>query len=93
MDKREFVNQLEKIEIAYKKKFSKDEYVMWFEEFKTTDIKQFANAIDRVIQESKFVPKIADIRAKIAVNPSDYYIKDPYFHLYKNKEWCEIEED
>lgn len=90
MNKQEFINEMEKIEIAYKKKFSQDEYRLWFKEFMTTDLKEFEKAIDKTIKEVKFIPKIADIRARIAINPNDYYINDPYAYLYKNLEWCEL---
>ncbi len=89
MNKQEFVRELEKIEIAYKKKFTQEEYGIWFKEFGTTDIKEFGKAIDKTIKEVKFIPKVADVRLRIAVNPNDYYI-DQYSHLYKNLEWCEL---
>ena len=60
------------------------------EEFKNTDKTEFETAIERTIQEVKFIPKIADIRARIAVNPIDYYVKDPRRNLYKNLEWGEF---
>jgi hypothetical protein len=90
MNKQEFINEMEKIEIAYKKKFSQDEYRLWFKEFMTTDLKEFEKAIDKTIKEVKFIPKIADVRSRIAINPNDYYINDPYAYLYKNLEWCEL---
>lgn len=90
MNKQEFYNNMKKIEVAYNKKFDKEELVLWFEKFATTDIKEFEKAIDKTIKEVVFMPKIADIRVRIAVNPNDYYI-DEYAHLYKNLEWCEIE--
>ena len=48
---------------------------------------EFEKAIEKTIQEVKFIPKIADIRARIERNPIDYYIKDPRRILYKNLEW------
>lgn len=89
MNKQEFYNNIKKIEIAYNKKFNKDKLELWFKEFLTTDIKEFEKAVDKTIKEVVFEPKIADIRARIATNPNDYYI-DEYAHLYKNLEWCEI---
>ncbi len=86
MNKDEFKIQISKIQIAYNKIFTKEEMILWYEEFKKTDIKEFEKAIDKTIREVKFMPKIADIRSRIAVNPNDYYINDPYIHLYKNLE-------
>lgn len=88
MNKQEFVKELEKIEIAYKKKFTQEEYGIWFKEFMTTSKEEFEKAINRTISELKFTPKPADVRARIAINPNDYYINDPYAYLYKNLEWC-----
>lgn len=86
MNKDEFKIQISKIQIAYNKIFTKEEMILWYEEFKKTDIKEFEKAIDKTIREVKFMPKIADIRSRIAVNPNDYYINDTYVHLYKNLE-------
>lgn len=89
MNKEEFKRQISKIQTAYNKIFTKEEITIWYEEFKNTDIKHFEKAIEKTIQEVKFTPKIADIRARIKVNPNDYYTNDPYAYLYKNSEWCQ----
>lgn len=90
MNKEEFKKQIAKIQTAYNKIFTKEEMTFWYEEFKKTDIKHFEKAIERTIQEVKFIPKIADIRARIAVNPIDYYVDDTKRNLYKNLEWGEF---
>lgn len=90
MNKDEFKRQMSKIQTVYNKIFTKEEMIVWYEEFKKTDIKHFEKAIERTIQEVKFIPKIADIRARIAVNPIDYYVDDPKRNLYKNLEWGEF---
>ena len=90
MNKQEFYEDMQKIQIAYSKEFNKDELRLWFKEFMTVDKAEFEKAIDKTIKEVKFTPKIADVRARIKVNPNDYYINDPYAYLYKNLEWCQI---
>lgn len=90
MNKEEFKKQIAKIQTAYNKIFTKEEMTVWYEEFKKTDIKHFEKAIEKTIQEVKFIPKIADIRARIAVNPIDYYVDDTRRNLYKNLEWGEF---
>lgn len=90
MNKEEFKQEIRKIQVAYNKEFSKEELTLWFKEFMTTDIKEFEKAINKTIKEVVFMPKIADVRSRIAVNPNDYYINDPYANLYKNLEWCQI---
>lgn len=90
MNKQEFVKVLEKIEIAYKKKFSQEEYRLWFQEFQNVSVEEFGKAIDQIIKTNKFTPKIADIKAKISENTYRYYADDPYRYLYKNLEWGEF---
>jgi hypothetical protein len=89
MNKQEFYKNMQKIETAYNKKFSKEELMLWFKEFMTTETSEFGKAVDKTIKEIKFIPKIADIRARIKVNSNDYYTNDPYACLYKNLEWCQ----
>ena len=89
MNKQEFYEDMQKIQIAYSKEFNKDELRLWFKEFMTVDKAEFEKAIDKTIKEIKFTPKIADVRARIKVNPNDYYTNDPYAYLYKNLEWCQ----
>lgn len=90
MNKEEFKREIGKLQIAYNRKFTQEEILLWFKEFKKVDIDEFKKAIDKTIKELSFTPKIADVRSRIAVNPNDYYINDPYAYLYKNLEWCEI---
>lgn len=90
MNKQEFYKNIQKIETAYNKKFSKEELMLWFKEFMTTEAREFEKAVNKTIKEVKFTPKIADVRARITVNPNDYYTNDPYAYLYKNLEWCEL---
>ena len=87
MDKEEFKKQIAKIQTAYNKKFNKEELILWFNEFQNVSIDEFKKAIDKTIREVEFIPNIADVRARINVNPNDYYMNDPYSYLYKNWEW------
>lgn len=83
----EFSKQIKKIEVAYNKKFSKNETIMWFQEFQNVPSEEFGKAIDQIIKTNKFTPRIADIKEKISENTYKYYADDPYRHLYKNNEW------
>ena len=85
MKKEDFDKEMIRLQTAYNKKFTREELQLWFKEFMTTDTKNFEKAIDKTIKEVRFIPKIADVRSRIAVNPNDYYINDPYFYLYKNR--------
>ena len=90
MKREDFDKQIIKMQTAYNKKFTQDELRLCAKEFMSTDIKEFEKAVDKTIKEVRFTPKIADIRARIEVNPNDYYVNDKYAYLYKNLEWCEL---
>ena len=86
MNVSDFSKQIKKIEVAYNKKFDKDETIMWFQEFQNIPAEEFEKAIDQIIKTNKFKPKIADIKAKISENTYRYYSEDPRRYLYKNLE-------
>lgn len=86
----DFTKQIKKIEVAYNKKFDKDETIMWFQEFQNIPAEEFEKAIDQIIKTNKFTPKIADIKAKISENTYRYYSEDSRRYLYKNLEWGEF---
>lgn len=87
MNKQEFVKELEKIEIAYKRKYNQEEYRLWFQEFQNISKEEFGKAIDEIIKKNTFAPRIAEIKNKISENTYRHYAEDPYAHLYKNNEW------
>ena len=87
MNVSDFSKQIKKIEVAYNKKFDKDETIMWFQEFQNISLEEFEKVIDQIIKTNKFTPKIADIKAKISENTYRYYSEDPRRYLYKNLEW------
>ena len=90
MNVSDFSKQIKKIEVAYNKKFDKDETIMWFQESQNIPAEEFEKVIDPIIKTNKFTPKIADIKAKISENTYRYYSEDPYRYLYKNLEWGEF---
>lgn len=90
MNVSDFSKQIKKIEVAYNKKFDKDETIMWFQEFQNIPAEEFEKVIDSIIKTNKFTPKIADIKAKISENTYRYYSEDPRRYLYKNLEWGEF---
>lgn len=90
MEKAEFMQIMNKLKVAYNKNYTADEYKMWFEEFKNSNLEDFKYAVDKTIKELSFVPKISDIRARMKHNEADYYLNNEYAKLYKNLEWCKI---
>ena len=90
MTKQEFYKIMQKIEMTYNKRFTKEELQLWFDEFKDISIIKFANSINEHIKKDKFPPRIADIWDKLGMKSMTYFTNDPYGYLYKNLEWCEI---
>lgn len=90
MNKEEFKKEIAKLQVAYNKEFTKEQSRLWFKEFMTVDIREFEQAIDKTIKEVVFIPNIADVRTRIAINPNDYYTSDTYAYLYKNLQWSSI---
>jgi hypothetical protein len=84
MNKEAFKKEIAKLQVAYNKRFTQEEKGLWFKEFMTVDTKEFEKAVNKTIKEIPYIPKIADIRARITANSND-----PYAYLYKNLEWCE----
>ena len=56
MNKQEFYKNIQKIETAYNKKFSKEELMLWFKEFMTTETSEFEKALNKTIKDIKFTP-------------------------------------
>ncbi len=90
MNKEEFKKEIAKLQVAYGKQFTQQEKTLWFKEFMTVDIREFEQAINKTIKEVVFIPNIADVRTRIAINPNDYYTSDTYAYLYKNLQWSSI---
>ena len=90
MNKQEFFIIIQKMEVAYNKKFGKDELTLWFSKFNKIPKEEFEKAVDDLIRENKFIPKISEVETKIIQNSNRKYTDDPYRHLYKNNEWGEF---
>ncbi len=90
MNKEQFKKEILKIQVTYNKIFNQEEMRLWFQEFQNISVEEFEKAVDQIIKTNKFIPKIADIKAKISENTYRYYSEDPRRNLYKNLEWGEF---
>lgn len=93
MQRKDFVEQMIKIQTAYNKKFSSEELKLWFEEFKNVSADNFKNSVSKTIKEVKFIPKIADVKRRLGNSLHQNHRKEEFKSLYKNLEWCEMDLD
>ncbi len=93
MQRKDFVEQMIKIQTAYNKKFSSEELKLWFEEFKNVSADNFKNSVSKTIKEVKFIPKIADVKSRLGNSLHQNHRKEEFKSLYKNLEWCEMDLD
>ena len=93
MQRKDFVEQMIKIQTAYNKKFSSEELKLWFEEFKNVSADNFKNSVSKTIKEVKFIPKIADVKSRLGKSVHQNHRKEEFKSLYKNLEWCEMDLD
>jgi hypothetical protein len=68
MNKKEFLEQIRKIENNYKYTFSQEQLKLWWNEFSTLNLETFTRAINKIIQTINTIPKIADIKSNISTS-------------------------
>lgn len=61
MKKQEFLKLVNKLEVCYQKRMSKEQLEVWIEFFINWDKEEFSKAINNSISICKFFPTIADI--------------------------------
>lgn len=61
----DFVIVMKYLGTAYGKEFDKEQITLWYSLLKEYNISDFKNAIKELILTNKFLPSIADVKAKI----------------------------
>ena len=67
MEIKEFLNSLQKMEKYYDKEYTDEQRKIMYERLKETSLKDFNRAINNVLESSKYLPKIADIKSALAI--------------------------
>lgn len=62
MNKKEFMNGIQKLESAYNTNFDKEKLTDWYEALKDIDYTTYINRIEYLKKTSKYMPNIAEIR-------------------------------
>ena len=57
----EFMETVDKLQKFYDKEMNEEEKKIWFDNFKTMDIKRFKYLVAETYKKSKFMPKLADM--------------------------------
>lgn len=89
MDKQEFVKGINKLELAYSRKFSTEQLQLWYEKLKGMNYKKFDAKIEELITTDVFMPSLAEFTSKSKnqycnYNQRDYSNMD-FSELYANK--------
>lgn len=64
MDKKQFINGIEKLEMAYNQKFDTKKLVLWYSKLNSMAEDKFLQRIDTLIQTKEYMPNIAEILDK-----------------------------
>ena len=90
MDKPEFIQGIQKIELAYNTKFTREKLELWYSKLKKMDSKRYLERIDKLISENKYIPNIAEIIGQDARAFVDYEQRElidvDFDSLYANKQ-------
>lgn len=91
MDKPEFIQGIQKIELAYNTKFTREKLELWYSKLKKMDSRRYLEKIDKLISENKYIPNIAEIIAQDSRTFADYEQREltniDFNSLYANKQY------
>ena len=76
MNTTEFLNGINKLELAYNQKFSKDKLNLWYQKLKDMDYQEYITRIDELIEVNSFLPNIAEILNKPKFAYTNYDQRD-----------------
>lgn len=82
----ELTSVIDEMQKFYDKTMNEEELKIWFENFKTMDIKRFKYLVSKIYQKNKFMPKLADI---IELNQTIGYDKIYNEEQKRNLKDCE----
>lgn len=90
MNKTEFLKGIQKIELAYNTKFTRDKLNIWYDKLNKMDATQYLERIDKLIM-NKFMPNIGEILGQDSRAFADYEQREltdiDYDSLYANKQY------
>ena len=91
MNKTEFIQGIQKIELAYNTKFTKEKLELWYSKLKHMDSEKYIARIEKLIESSKYIPNIAEIIGQESRAFADYEQRElsniDFNSLYANKQY------
>lgn len=91
MDKAEFLKGIQKIELAYSTKFTKEKLGFWYSKLKHMDPNRYLERIDKLISTNNYIPNIAEIIGQTSRAFVDYEQRElsniDFNSLYANKQY------
>lgn len=91
MDKKQFINGIEKLEMAYNQKFDTKKLVLWYSKLNPMTEDKFLQRIDTLIQTKEYMPNIAEIldKKQVSNNYTNYeqrnYEEIDFNQFYANR--------
>ena len=82
MEIKEFVEAINKLEKYYDKEYNQDQRKIMYERLKNLTVKELNRAINNVLDTSKYLPRIADIKSALA-QPNNPVVNKPEIQFVK----------
>lgn len=90
MNKTEFLKGIQKIELAYNTKFTKDKLSVWYDKLNKMDATEYLERIDKLIT-NQFIPNVGEILGQNSKTFADYEQRElgdiDFNSLYANKQY------
>lgn len=61
MDKKQFLQGIEKIQLAYNVNFSSEKLKLWYDSLKNMSFEKYMGRVNELIKTNKYIPNIAEI--------------------------------
>lgn len=91
MDKAEFLKGVQKIELAYNTKFTREKLNLWYDKLKNMDSKQYLERVEKLISTNNYIPNIAEIIGQNSRAFANYEQRElteiDFNSLYANKQY------
>lgn len=91
MNKSEFIQGIQKIELAYSTKFTKEKLELWYSKLNYLDSEKYLDRVEKLIASNKYIPNIAEIIGQESRAFADYEQRElsniDFNSLYANKQY------
>lgn len=89
MDKKEFLQGINKLELAYSRKFSKEQLILWYDKLKKQSFEKFNAKVNELIAKNVYMPSLAEFIEEPKKQYTNYEQRDlssiDFSQFYANK--------